>query len=74
MVVERDSQQELLATFCERIARGEGIECLFFHQKRQYLFLGDYKYWTMADCLDIDLTQVQHVVPHRFLFRSESIY
>ena len=43
VVVKRDGQQELLAAFCERITRGEGVECQFFHQRRQYLFLGDYK-------------------------------
>ena len=41
VVVNRDGQQELLAAFCERISRGEGVECRFFHQKRPYLFLGD---------------------------------
>ena len=43
VVVKKDRQEELLAAFCERIARGEGVECRFFHQKRKYLFLGDYK-------------------------------
>lgn len=55
VVVSRDGQQELLAAFCERISRGEGVECHFFHQKRPYLFLGDYKYWIMVDCSDVDL-------------------
>ena len=54
VVVKRDGQQELLAAFCERITRGEGVECQFFHQRRQYLFLGDYKYWIMVECSDID--------------------
>lgn len=44
VVVNRDEQQELLAALCERIGRGEGVERQFFHQKRKYLFLGDYKY------------------------------
>ena len=55
VVVKEDGQQFLLAACCERIARGEGVECRFFHQKRKYLFLGEYKYWTMTDCPDIDL-------------------
>ena len=50
VVINRDGQQELLAAFCERISRGEGVECQFFHQHRTYLFLGDYKYWTMREC------------------------
>ena len=44
VVVNRDGQQELLAAFCERIERGEGVECRFFHQTRPYLFLGNHKY------------------------------
>ena len=41
VVVNRDEQQELLTAFSERISRGEGVECQFFHQRRKYLFLGD---------------------------------
>ena len=36
----------MLAAFNERIEQGEGIDCQFLHQKKQYLFLGNYKYWT----------------------------
>ena len=50
VLVNKDLQQHLfimvLAAFNERIDRGEGVECQFFHQKKQYLFLGNYKYWT----------------------------
>ena len=44
VVIQKYGQQELLAAFCRRILRGEGVEGRFFHQSRQYLFLGDYKY------------------------------
>ena len=37
VVVKEDGQQELLAAFCGLIAQGEGVECRFFHQKREYL-------------------------------------
>ena len=53
VVVRRDGQEELLAAFCQRIERGEGVECRFFHQTRPYLFLGDYKYWIMVDCGEV---------------------
>ena len=33
VVVKKDGQEELLAAFCERIERGEGVECQFFHQR-----------------------------------------
>ena len=55
VVITKDRQEALLDAFCERIRRGEGVECRFFHQKRPYLFLGGYKYWMMTDVEDIDL-------------------
>lgn len=55
VVIKKDRQEALLDAFCERIRRGEGVECRFFHQKRPYLFLGGYKYWMMTDVEDIDL-------------------
>ena len=70
VLVNRDGQQELLTTFCERIARGEGVECQFFHQKRKYLFLDDYKYWTMTECADIDLKTGATVLNRALLYRD----
>ena len=70
VVVNRDEQQELLAAFCERISRGEGVECWFFHQKREYLFLGAYKYWTMTDCAEIDLEAGDEVLNRALLYRD----
>lgn len=46
VLMNKDQQRVLVAAFNERIARGEGVECQFFHQKKKYLFLGNYKYWT----------------------------
>ena len=40
VVVKRGGQEALLAAFCARIAAGEGVECRFFAQTRQYLFPG----------------------------------
>ncbi len=70
VVIKRDGQQALLAAFCARIAAGEGVECWFFHQKRNYLFLGDYKYWTMTDCSDIDLESDDYVLNRALLYRD----
>ena len=44
VVIKKDSQEDLLGAFCARMSRGEGVECLFFGQKRNYLFLGEHKY------------------------------
>ena len=60
----------MLAAFCERIARGEGVECRFFGQERPYLFLGDHKYWTMTDCPDIDLDTDDYVLNRALLYRD----
>ena len=70
VVINRDGQQELLAAFCERIGRGEGVECQFFNQSRKYLFLGDYKHWTMTACSDIDLDANDEVLNRAPLYRD----
>ena len=70
VVIKKDGQQDLLAAFCARIAQGEGVECRFFHQKRQYLFLGEYKYWTMTECPDIDLDADDYVLNRALLYRD----
>ena len=70
VVIKKDGQQELLAAFCARIALGEGVECWFFHQKRPYLFLGDYKYWLMTECPDIDLDADDDVLNRARLYHD----
>ena len=70
VVAKKDGQEELMAAFCERISRGEGVECQFFPQTRPYLFIGDYKYWIMVDCNDIDLEAGDHVLNRARLYRD----
>ena len=55
VLMNKDQQHDLIAGFRERIARGEGVECQFFHQKKQYLFLGNHKYWTEGGFDDDEL-------------------
>lgn len=70
VLIKRDGQQELLAAFCERIGFGEGVECAFFGQKRRYLFLDEYKYWTMTPCADINLDTDDYVLNRALLYRN----
>ena len=70
VVVKKDGQQELLAAYRERIDRGEGVECEFFRQRRKYLFLGDYKYWTMTESAAIDLEKGDEVLNRALLYRD----
>lgn len=70
VVIKKDEQQDLLAAFVDRIRRGEGIECSFFHQKRPYLFLGGYKYWMMTDVDSIDLEKDDDVLNRAPLYRD----
>jgi hypothetical protein len=55
---------------CWKAERGEGVECRFFHQRRKYLFLGDYKYWMMEECADIDLDARYAVLNRALLYRD----
>ena len=70
VVVRKDGQEELLAAFCERIERGEGVECRFFHEKRRYLFLDDHKYWIMVECNEVDLDAEDHVLNRARFYRD----
>ena len=70
VVAKQDGQQALLAAFCARVARGEGVEGRFFGQTRNYLFLGAHKYWTMTDCADIDLATDDYVLNRALLYRD----
>ena len=70
VVIQKDAQQALLAAFCDRILRGEGVECRFFHQTRPYLFLGDYKYWVMDPVEEIDPETYDSVLNRALLYRD----
>jgi len=59
-----------MAAFCERIERGEGVECRFFHQTRRYLFLDDHKYWIMVECSAVDLEAEDHVLNRARFYRD----
>ena len=69
-MIRKDGQQDLLAALCRRILQGEGVEGRFFYQSRQYLFLGDYKYWTMTECVDIDPEIFDGVLNRSLLFKD----
>ena len=47
VLLQKDSQQELLEEFCKRIRDGEGVPGRFFSYDNLYLFIGSYKYWMM---------------------------
>ena len=70
MVINKNGQHDLLTAFCTRITRGEGVECWFFSQRREYLFLGEYKYWTMTECADIDLDVDDYVLNRARLYHD----
>ncbi len=62
---EKDGQRELLTAIYARFQDGEGVECQFFRQRKQYLFLGDYKYWT-----DVGLGDDEIVLNRALLYRD----
>ncbi len=58
VVIKKDGQQELFAAICKRFCAGEGVGGRFFSRENKYLFVGDYKYWFMTPCAEIDLDKV----------------
>ena len=51
----KDGQRELFGAVCQRMRDGEAFEGSFFGSRPLYLFIGDYKYWFMTPCDQIDL-------------------
>ena len=70
VVIKKDGQQELLAAVCKRICAGEGVDGRFFPLKNKYLFIGDYKYWLMTPCTDIDLKKDDYVLNRAPIYRD----
>ena len=70
VLINQDTQKALLDEFLERITRGEGVYCHFFHQTRPYLFLGDYKYWIMTDVADANPSVGEVVLNRALLYKD----
>ena len=47
-----------------------GGQAPFLDQSRQYLFLGDYKYWIMGECDDLDPETYDGVLKRALLFKD----
>ena len=70
VVIKKDGQQELLAEVCRRFCYGEGVDGRFFSMKNRYLFIGDYKYWLMPPCHEIDLEKGDYVLNRALIYRD----
>ena len=70
VVIKKHSQQELLAAVCKRFCAGEGVDGRFFSRKNKYLFIGDYKYWLMTPCTEIDLEKDDYVLNRAPIYRD----
>ena len=70
VVIKKDKQEELLAEVCKRFCAGEGVDGKFFSMKNRYLFIGDYKYWLMTPCTEIDLEKDDYVLNRALIYRD----
>ena len=75
VVIKKDKQEELLKAVCKRISAGEGVDGRFFPLKNKYLFIGDYKYWLLPPCDEIDLDNIasdekDYVLNRALLYRD----
>ena len=67
----KDGQRELFEAVCHRMCEGEALEGFFFKRKMTYLFIGDYKYWFMTPCNEIDLdSDIDYVLNRANLYRD----
>ena len=70
VVIKKDKQLQLLAAVCKRFCDGEGVDGRFFRMKNKYLFIGDYKYWLMTPCTEIDLDKDDYVLNRALIYRD----
>lgn len=70
VVIKKDGQQELLTEVCKRFCSGEGVDGRFFKMRNKYLFIGDYKYWLMTPCTEIDLDKDDYVLNRALIYRD----
>ena len=70
VVIKKDKQEELFNAVCKRFCAGEGVDGKFFRMKNKYLFIGDYKYWLMTPCTEIDLEKSDYVLNRALIYRD----
>lgn len=72
VLLQKDSQRELMAMVRDRMKAGEGLVGRFFHTTPTYLFIGDHKYWFMThhDEIDLDQAHTEHVLNRVLLYRD----
>ena len=49
VLLKKDGERELMQAVCERVRNGEAFRGYFFRRQMDYVFIGDHKYWFMAD-------------------------
>ena len=49
VLLQKDGHRELMQAVCQRVRDGEAFRGYFFKRQMDYVFIGDYKYWFMAD-------------------------
>ncbi|MCY3544663.1 MAG: hypothetical protein OXH22_11580 [Chloroflexi bacterium] len=70
IVAKRGEYEELLEEICKRFCDGEGVDGKFFSMRNKYLFIGDYKYWLMTPCAEIDLDRDNYVLNRAPIYRD----
>ena len=70
VVIKKDKQEELLKAVCKRFCAGEGVDGRFFRMKNKYIFIGNYKYWLMTPCTEIDLEKDDYVLNRALIYRD----
>ena len=72
VLLNRDSQRTLVEAVCRRICDGEAFVGSFFGRRTLYLFIGDYKYWFMTPCdqIDLDDADTEHVLNRAALYHD----
>ena len=72
VLLRKDSQRRLFEAVCRRMCDGEAFPGSFFGRPTPYLFIGDYKYWFMTPChqIDLDGAQEEHALNRAALYHD----
>ena len=49
VLLKKHGERELMQAVCQRVRDGEAFRGYFFTRQTDYVFVGDYKHWFMAD-------------------------
>ena len=74
VLLQKDGHRELMQAVCQRVCDGEAFRGYFFKRQMDYVFIGDYKYWFMADADTIKAVLDDHYTDQEVVLNRARLY